>query len=351
MEERQQCYMISVIIPVYNGGKYIDGLFRNLRAQQETAEHFELVFIDDGSKDDSFARLAAAEDGANFTVAAYRQENAGVSAARNAGIRYAKGEYITFADVDDFVTADYFATLEKAVRAHDFDVLMFNSLRVHDGDAPHLETDDAVFCPMTKDDMLQKVLYNPTAFGVVNLLLRREFVKKQALLFAEGYKYYEDYDFIYRTLATAEKLLFTDKILYFYILREGSAMQRFTADRLTCLVLMQRLEAWFPDVAPSFAPYFSKWGTNRIFWSILWQAALAFSRKDFTRFAAKTDAMAHLLPLCDCPNKKVRLSARLYRFSPALYYMAVRLMGRGHSKVQPAVFADFEDAANTLSKE
>lgn len=342
--------MISVIIPVYNGGKYIDGLFRNLRAQRETAACFELVFIDDGSKDDSFSRLAA-ESGANFTVAAYRQENAGVSAARNAGIRYAKGEYITFADVDDFVTADYFATLEKAVRAHDFDVLMFNSLRVHDGDAPHLATDDAVFRPITKDDMLQKVLYNPTAFGVYNLLLRRDFLEKERLLFPEGYKYYEDYDFIYRVLGTAKSLLFTDKVLYYYMLREGSAMQRFTPDRLTCLALMRRLEAFFADAVPSFAPLFAKWGTNRIFWSVLWQAALAFPRKDFTRFAAKTDARAHLLPLCDCPNRKVATSARLYRFSPTLYYLAVRLTGRGHSKVQPAVFADFEDAANTLSKE
>lgn len=343
--------MISVIIPVYNGGKYIDGLFRNLRAQRETAEDFELVFIDDGSTDDSFARLSAAEDGANFTVAAYRQENAGVSAARNAGIRYAKGEYITFADVDDFVTEDYFATLEKAVRAHDFDVLMFNSLRVSTEALPETPMTAAVFETVTKDDLLNKMLYNPTAFGVYNLLLRRAFLEEKALLFSEGYKYYEDYDFIYRVLGTAKALLYTEKPLYYYMLREGSAMQRFTPDRLTCLVLMRRLEAWFPEVAPSFAPYFSKWGTNRIFWSILWQAALAFSRKDFTRFAAKTDARAHLLPLCDCPNKKVRLSARLYRLSPALYYAAVRLTGRGHSKVQPAVFADFEDAANTLSKE
>ena len=87
--------MISVIIPVYNGGKYIDGLFRNLRAQRETAEGFELVFIDDGSTDDSFARLSAAEGGANFTVAAYRQENAGVSAARNAPAEYPARSMLT----------------------------------------------------------------------------------------------------------------------------------------------------------------------------------------------------------------------------------------------------------------
>lgn len=343
--------MISIIIPVYNGEKYIDGLFKNLENQQKTHETFELVFVDDGSNDGSFARLCAAGDGENFTVAAYRQENAGVSAARNAGIHYAKGEYITFADVDDFVTADYFTTLEKAVKTHDFDVLMFNSLRVTDAELPALEKTDAVFLPTEKDKMLQKMLYNPTAFGVYNLLLRRDFLKKEKLLFPEGYKYYEDYDFIYRALGTAEKLLFTDKVLHYYVLREGSAMQRFTPDRLTCLALMRRLETFFADAAPSFAPLFAKWGTNRIFWSILWQAALAFSRKDFNRFAAKADAKAHLLPLCDCPNKKVRLSARLYRLSPALYYAAVRLMGRGHSKVQPAVFADFENAVNTLSKE
>ena len=343
--------MISIIIPVYNGGKYINGLLENLSAQKETAETFELVFVDDGSNDDSFARLCEAEDGAHFTIAAYRQENAGVSAARNMGIRYAKGDYVTFADVDDFVTEDYFATLGEAVRAHDFDVLMFNSLRVSTDALPATPPTAAAFETVTNDALLNKMLYNPTAFGVYNLLLRRAFLEEAALRFPEGYKYYEDYDFIYRVLGSAKTLLYTEKPLYYYMLREGSAMQRFTADRLTCLVLMQELSAWFKNAAPAFAPLFAKWGTNRIYWSILWQAALAFSHRDFVRFAAATDAKARLLPLCDCPNKKVAASARLYRVSPALYYRAVRLLGRGHSKVQPAVFADFENTVGALAKE
>lgn len=92
--------MVSVIIPVYNGGTFLEACLQSVLAQ--TYRNFEILVIDDGSEDDSFALCQAfsARDG---RIRSVRQENAGVSAARNRGIGLAKGEWITFVDADDLL--------------------------------------------------------------------------------------------------------------------------------------------------------------------------------------------------------------------------------------------------------
>lgn len=94
---------ISIVIPVYNTGKYLRRGLDSLLAQ--TNGLWEAVCIDDGSTDDSPAILReyAARD-ARFRV--LTQENSGVSVARNRGIREAKGEWVTFLDADDWLSPD-----------------------------------------------------------------------------------------------------------------------------------------------------------------------------------------------------------------------------------------------------
>jgi glycosyltransferase involved in cell wall biosynthesis len=86
---------VTVVMPVYNGSRYLSESIESVLAQ--TFHDYEIVCVDDGSTDDSVALLGAYGQ----RIRVVRQENAGQSAARNAGVRLARGEYIAFLDQDD----------------------------------------------------------------------------------------------------------------------------------------------------------------------------------------------------------------------------------------------------------
>ena len=86
---------VTVVIPVYNGGRYLRESIDSVLAQ--TFHDYEIVCVDDGSTDDSPVLLQ--EYGARLRVV--RQENSGQSAARNVGVKLARGEYIALLDQDD----------------------------------------------------------------------------------------------------------------------------------------------------------------------------------------------------------------------------------------------------------
>ncbi|MDT0295735.1 glycosyltransferase family A protein [Mesonia ostreae] len=92
--------MISIIIPVYDGEKFIDSAIQQIL--QQCLESFEIIFVDNNSKDNSLKILQAhAQKDSRIKVFAENKQGAG--AARNSGVRQAKGDYIYFFDVDDFL--------------------------------------------------------------------------------------------------------------------------------------------------------------------------------------------------------------------------------------------------------
>ena len=100
---------ISVIIPVYNAEKYLRRCIDSVLAQ--TYKDFELLLIDDGSKDSSGAICDeyAAQDA---RVRVFHKENGGVSSARNVGLDHAQGEWITFVDSDDYIEENFLKSFE-----------------------------------------------------------------------------------------------------------------------------------------------------------------------------------------------------------------------------------------------
>lgn len=97
--EQESKYTVSVIMPVFNGEKFLERSVASLLKQ--TLDNFEIVFIDDGSTDDSLRILKEYEKEYDF-VKVLTQENSGSGKARNYGINEAQGEYIAFLDADDF---------------------------------------------------------------------------------------------------------------------------------------------------------------------------------------------------------------------------------------------------------
>ena len=113
---------VSIIIPVYNGEKYIRPCISGLRKQ--TYRNIECILIDDGSTDESgkICDRCAEEDA---RVRVIHQVNRGVSAARNKGIEEAQGEYILFFDIDDQITESVVEDNLRMAQKNNADVVLF----------------------------------------------------------------------------------------------------------------------------------------------------------------------------------------------------------------------------------
>ena len=135
--------LVSVIVPAYNAAPWIQGSVRSVLAQ--THEHIEVIVVNDGSTDDTLARVLAIDDRRLRVV---DQANAGVSAARNMGLAIAKGDHICFMDADDAMLPENIAMKLRALEEHGVD-WVYGDLIICDADlvptgATQTGTDDDV---------------------------------------------------------------------------------------------------------------------------------------------------------------------------------------------------------------
>lgn len=109
--------MISFIIPIYNAEKYLSACITSLVCQTE--KDLQIILVDDGSTDRS---LAIAQEWAakDARLEVYHQPNAGQSAARNRGLKHAKGEYVAFVDADDAISQDWCEKHIAAIKGVDY---------------------------------------------------------------------------------------------------------------------------------------------------------------------------------------------------------------------------------------
>lgn len=114
---------VSIIIPVYNGKNYILKLFDSIINQ--TYKNFEVVFVNDGSTDESLTILQELQKENEF-VKVINQKNKGRSESRNVGVKNATGYYITFADQDDYYSNDYLEIMIKNIDKNDILLSGFN---------------------------------------------------------------------------------------------------------------------------------------------------------------------------------------------------------------------------------
>lgn len=112
---------VSIIIPVFNNVAYVEKCIRSVTTQ--TYRELEIIVVDDGSSDGSTEILKRfAEDDPRILL--LRQENSGVSAARNRGLELASGRYLTFVDGDDYISRDYVEKLVHCARRHDAEMVI-----------------------------------------------------------------------------------------------------------------------------------------------------------------------------------------------------------------------------------
>lgn len=188
----------SIVIPLYNKAPYIRSTLDSALAQ--TFTDFEVIVVDDGSRDGGADLVAAITDP---RVRLVRQANAGVSAARNKGIELARGEWVAFLDADDWHHPRYLATLLLAHRACPAaDILATDFVTVPDGDGdgiwpPRWSVPEEAPDVELITDLALRWMNGPSLF-TSSIAVRTALLQRMQPCFAPGESHGEDLDLWFR---------------------------------------------------------------------------------------------------------------------------------------------------------
>lgn len=208
--------IISIIIPIYNGEKYLDRCLQTILNQ--TIRNIEIILVDDGSNDGSEKKCDeyAIQDARIHVI---HQNNSGLSAARNVGIEIASGNYIGFVDCDDWVTLNMFEELYEIAKRYDADIVSSRYITVHSFESKSRvkKMDESVICFSGIDKLkiyLELGISNRSQlYPVWTKIYKRELFN--GIKFPIG-QLYEDVVTNYKLLMKADKFVLYNKCTYFY---------------------------------------------------------------------------------------------------------------------------------------
>ena len=246
--------LISVIVPVYNTGAYLVPCMESLLDQ--THQNIEIILVDDGSTDgseavcDEFARR-------DSRAKVIHQKNSGVSAARNAGLETAEGEYVFFLDSDDILPPD---SLEQLLTEIAPGGLVSGSMHRLHGDVlceEGLQLPDRRLSP---EEMLY-LLFHEEELGYQGFLWNKLFdlrlIREHGLRFDPAIRYNEDRLFITEYLLQAREAAMIPDVVYLYRIHAASAQgaigAAFKSTALTELDAFERMYELLCSEHPALA--------------------------------------------------------------------------------------------------
>ena len=212
--------IISIIVPVYKVENYLQKCMDSILAQ--TFRDFELILVDDGSPDRCPELCdAAAEKDSRIRV--IHQKNGGLSAARNAGLDAARGEWIGFADSDDTIEPEMYEILYGLAQEHKANLAVCGILYVDEQDRPLAEPAQSPQVQiLTREQAIGRIASTP--FHLANNKLYRREIFAQ-LRFPEG-RLNEDSFTAPAVLEQVTTAVYTQQQLYHYCQRTGSIMHQ-----------------------------------------------------------------------------------------------------------------------------
>lgn len=231
--------LISVVIPVYNVERYLNRCIKSVVNQ--TYKNLEVILVDDGSTDAS-AVICDSWKEKDSRIVVLHQDNVGASAARNKGLQYAKGEYITFIDSDDWIEADMLQYFMKQIVSKDADMVI----------------SDVYLCKKEKLEVWNQKRYLEYFFrtrgeGDTHSVWGRLYKKEMLddFRFLEG-RMNEDILATYEFAIRCKKAIYTSKTFYHYEKNvEGVTLSPITRKKLDLLyvwdLVYEKVKEQIPD--------------------------------------------------------------------------------------------------------
>ncbi len=204
-----ESYLVSVIVPIYNVGKYVSKCIQSICEQ--TYSNIEIVLVDDGSTDDS-GSICDEYEKKDTRIKVIHKKNAGVSAARNTGITKSTGDYICFVDGDDYVMNDYVEYLLKMILEKQTDIALSTEL-YSNFDEQQSKTEEVKVC--SGEHATEMILCYKIPIGVYNKIFSRKLLEK-GVAFEEGVCIGEGFNFNTAAFQRAGTVAIGNRKVYFY---------------------------------------------------------------------------------------------------------------------------------------
>ena len=250
METTETRPKVSIIIPVYNVKEYLRRCFESILDQTFSA--YEVIVVDDGSTDGG--GLLCDELGArDARVRVFHQENGGLSAARNAGLARARGEYIAFLDSDDYVMPNFLERLLKTAETQNADIVMCQyQILLPNGKIlfKHPGRNQVLSAPQAIRRLYRDVSVHHFAWNKLY---------KRALFFEAGFSFpsmiFEDIASVHELFHQADKVVFIQDILYNYCQRKNSLFATIHSRRLNDYVRAMEMTKEYLERNGLFSAY------------------------------------------------------------------------------------------------
>nr|WP_313636719.1 glycosyltransferase [Paenibacillus sp.] len=219
-----------MILPVYNVEKYLDRCIASIREQ--SLKDIQIILVNDGSTDRSLSICEKyAKDDERIIV--INKPNGGVSSARNAGIKYAEGEYVSFVDPDDWIESDMYRSMYNQIKESQAEVCLCNYVMENENDSKliNLEFDKELL----QQDDINDLILNLIAPSSINsgvqylmgnvwrLLINKEFLNEKLIFFPEDIPFMEDLVFCIGIFSKSSTVCINNNYFYHYCIRTESA--------------------------------------------------------------------------------------------------------------------------------
>ena len=203
----------SIIVPVYNVEEYIDDCLKSIFNQ--SFKDFEVIVVNDGTKDNSMDIVK------NYDVKVINQENAGLSDARNTGVKSSTGEYLLFIDSDDYIEKDLLKNINNNLKDNP-DVLRFQIKEIFD-DNRMVNHEENSFDTTNGVEAFTKICNYHFIENAWSYVIKRKYYLDNKFEFKKG-TYHEDYGLMPLVIIKANKVKSISYIGYYYRQRSNSIM-------------------------------------------------------------------------------------------------------------------------------
>lgn len=314
--------MVSVIIPCYNAAKTLPLTLKSL--ENQSYQDFEVIIINDGSTDNIKDVVNSHMNQSSLNIRFIEQDNSGVSAARNNGLRNANGQYICFLDGDDVYHREFLTLMVELVEQNNIDVSFAYLDRDIDSILNKKEINSRNTSIINKNDLMKTFMYEKENIHFGGFIYKMDIIRKHNICFTAGAEYGEDLEFAWKYLTHCSTGIIIKDKMYGYYNNPCSAVNTVRWNKTDLVESMLRVKQYMLNENCDYVDKISDYMLPRTVWTTAKTFAKGKRRDLYKEFVKTYPVDEHMKKLIiGAPNFLLRISSALYCLNSWLFYYSI----------------------------